>query len=92
MVTASDLVFSGDWSGNFNAFDARTGQKLWSAPTQAGITASPITYEVAGRQYVAIETGWGGDVTGTQAALNRLVPGDYPPVPTGGAVYMFAVE
>jgi alcohol dehydrogenase (cytochrome c) len=47
---------------------------------------------IDGRQYVAIETGWGGDVTGTQAALNRLVPGDYPPVPTGGAVYMFAVE
>ena len=28
MVTASNLVFSGDWSGAFNAFDARTGQSL----------------------------------------------------------------
>ena len=45
-----------------------------------------------GKQYVAIESGWGGDVQGMQAALNRLVPGEYPPVPTGGAVYVFAID
>jgi quinohemoprotein ethanol dehydrogenase len=57
MVTASNLVFSGDWSGYFNAFDAKTGQKLWSAPTQADVVAAPSTYTIGGEQYVAILVG-----------------------------------
>jgi mono/diheme cytochrome c family protein len=57
MVTASDLVFSGDWSGRFSAYDARTGAKLWSAPVQADVVAAPSTYTVAGVQYVALLVG-----------------------------------
>ncbi len=57
MVTASNLVFSGDWDGRFNAFDAKTGQKLWSAPTQADVVAAPSTYTIDGEQYVAILVG-----------------------------------
>jgi len=57
MVTASDLLFSGDWSGQFSAYDARTGAKLWSAPTQANVVAAPSTYVIGGEQYVAILVG-----------------------------------
>jgi PQQ-dependent dehydrogenase (methanol/ethanol family) len=57
MVTASDIVFSGDWSGRFNAFDARTGEKLWSTPTQADVVAAPSTYVIKGVQYVAVLVG-----------------------------------
>jgi alcohol dehydrogenase (cytochrome c)/quinohemoprotein ethanol dehydrogenase len=57
MVTGSDLVFSGDWSGAFNAFDAKTGKKLWSAPTQADVVAAPSTYMIDGEQYVALLVG-----------------------------------
>jgi quinohemoprotein ethanol dehydrogenase len=57
MVTASDIVFSGDWSGHFNAFDAKTGEKIWSAPTQADVVAAPATYTIAGEQYVAVLVG-----------------------------------
>ncbi|HZZ67461.1 MAG TPA: PQQ-dependent dehydrogenase, methanol/ethanol family [Phenylobacterium sp.] len=57
MVTASDIVFSGDWSGQFNAFDARTGKKLWSSPTQADVVAAPSTYVIDGVQYVAVLVG-----------------------------------
>jgi mono/diheme cytochrome c family protein len=57
MVTASDLVFSGDWSGGFSAYDARTGASLWSAPTQANVVAAPSTYTIDGEQYVAILVG-----------------------------------
>ena len=46
--------------GEFAAYRATDGQKLWSAPTQAGVLAAPITYEIDGEQYVAIEVGWGG--------------------------------
>ena len=46
--------------GEFAAYDARTGAKLWSAATGTGMLAPPMTYHVGGEQYVAIEVGWGG--------------------------------
>jgi len=57
LVTASDIVFSGDHSGEFAAYDARTGARLWSAPTQARTVAAPSTYVIDGEQYVAILVG-----------------------------------
>ncbi len=60
LSTASDLVFHGDALGNFGAYDARTGARLWSVATGTGILAPPVTYLVGGEQYVAIEVGWGG--------------------------------
>ncbi len=57
MVTASDIVFRGNWSGEFSAYDARTGEKVWSAPTQANVVAAPSTYTIGGEQYVAVLVG-----------------------------------
>jgi quinohemoprotein ethanol dehydrogenase len=71
MVTASDLVFSGNSSGEFVAYDARTGAKLWSAPTQANVVAAPSTYVIGGEQYVAILVGARGLPKG-QARTNPL--------------------
>jgi alcohol dehydrogenase (cytochrome c) len=56
-VTGGNLVFAGEFDGNFDAFDATTGQKLWHYQMGAGVTASPITYMVNGRQYVAVAAG-----------------------------------
>ena len=58
--TAGNLVFQGTGMGEFVAYRADTGERLWSAETQAGVLAAPISYVVAGEQYVAIEVGWGG--------------------------------
>src|SRR6185295_2029800 len=60
LATAGNLVFQGNSMGEFVAYRATDGQKLWSAPTQAGVLAAPITYEIGDEQYVAIEVGWGG--------------------------------
>ena len=60
LATAGNLVFQGNSMGEFVAYRATNGQKLWSAATQAGVLAAPITYEIDGEQYVAIEVGWGG--------------------------------
>ena len=46
--------------GDLVAYQADNGSRLWSAPARAGVIAAPITYEVGGEQYVAIEVGWGG--------------------------------
>ena len=60
LATAGNVVFQGNSMGEFAAYRATNGQKLWSAQTQAGVLAAPITYEIDGEQYVAIEVGWGG--------------------------------
>jgi quinohemoprotein ethanol dehydrogenase len=60
MTTAGDLVFQGTAGGQFVAYHAATGQKLWSFDAGLGIVAAPITYEVAGIQYVSVLVGYGG--------------------------------
>jgi alcohol dehydrogenase (cytochrome c)/quinohemoprotein ethanol dehydrogenase len=60
LVTAGNLVFEGTASGNFEAYRADNGDKLWSFPAQTGVMAGPVTYEVSGEQYVAVLAGWGG--------------------------------
>jgi alcohol dehydrogenase (cytochrome c) len=47
---------------------------------------------VDGRQYIAVQSGWGVDARAMQARLNRLQPGKYPEVPEGGAIWVFAVK
>jgi alcohol dehydrogenase (cytochrome c) len=64
LSTRGDLVFVGTPDGLFIALDARSGRQLWQFRTGSGIHSNPITYSVAGRQYVAVPTGWGGWIEG----------------------------
>ena len=57
LATAGGLVFYGETGGGFAAVDARTGKTLWHFETGQGWKASPMTYMVHGRQYVAIAGG-----------------------------------
>jgi quinohemoprotein ethanol dehydrogenase len=60
LATAGGLVFQGNSSKEFAAYDAAVGAKLWSTNAQTGIIAAPVTYSVKGVQYVAVMAGWGG--------------------------------
>ena len=60
LATSGDLVFQGNRSGRFVAYDAGTGEELWASDAQTGIVAAPITYSIDGEQYVAVVAGWGG--------------------------------
>jgi alcohol dehydrogenase (cytochrome c) len=57
MATASGLVFFGDDSGSLEAIDARTGKALWHFNMGQDVSASPMSYAIAGKQYVAIAAG-----------------------------------
>ena len=57
LTTATDLLFVGGREGYFQALDARSGDVLWRAVVGGNTLAAPITYEVDGRQYVAIASG-----------------------------------
>jgi len=64
LSTAGNLVFQGNGTGFFSAYDARNGQSLWSSEVGIGIMAPPVTYEIGGEQYVAVLAGIGGSQGG----------------------------
>jgi alcohol dehydrogenase (cytochrome c) len=85
MVTASNLVFTGVMTGEFQALDADTGKILWSFQTPSGIVGQPITWEKDGKQYVTVLSGVGGvyfQFSGDPNLAN---------VPTGVSLWTFAL-
>lgn len=60
LSTAGNLVFQGTADGNLVAYKADDGEKLWAFPTQTGVVAPPMTFEIDGEQYVSVNVGWGG--------------------------------
>jgi alcohol dehydrogenase (cytochrome c) len=57
LATAGKLLFGGDVSGNFVAFDPATGNALWHVNVGQQISNAPETYMVDGRQYVLVAAG-----------------------------------
>ena len=57
LATAGNVVFVATGEGNLIALDARTGAALWHYSTGATIAASPMSYAVDGKQFVAISAG-----------------------------------
>jgi PQQ-dependent dehydrogenase (methanol/ethanol family) len=60
LSTAGDLILQGTSDGRFIAFDAASGEILWSVDTGQGIIAPPITYMIDEEQYIAVQVGYGG--------------------------------
>jgi quinohemoprotein ethanol dehydrogenase len=60
LATGGGLVFQGNVTKEFAAYNSATGAKLWSTNVQTGIIAAPITFSIKGEQYVAVLAGWGG--------------------------------
>ena len=57
MTTAGGLLFFGDDAQSFEAIDATTGKSLWHFNTGQNISASPMTYAVNSKQFVAVAAG-----------------------------------
>ena len=93
LATGGGLVFSGGTQDRlFHAFDATSGKLLWEFPTSSGIVGQPVSFSVDGTQYIAVQAGWGVDARAMQARLNRILPGKFPDVPEGGAIWVFAIK
>jgi len=67
LATAGGLVFLGLLDGTVAAFDDTSLDELWKINVGSGFSAPPMTFEVNGRQYVAIVSG------PSTAAKNKLV-------------------
>jgi alcohol dehydrogenase (cytochrome c) len=85
LVTASNVVFTGVMTGEFQALDADTGKILWSFQTPSGIVGQPVTWTKDGKQYVTVMSGIGG-VYAQRAGDPALVN-----VPTGVTLWTFAL-
>jgi alcohol dehydrogenase (cytochrome c) len=57
LATAGGLVFTGFTDGTFVAYDDTTLEPLWKINVGTGFNAPPMTFEVGGKQYVAILSG-----------------------------------
>ena len=87
LATAGDLVFTGTSDGYVKAFHAETGEQLWSFNTGSGIIAQPTTWELDGKQYIGIASGYGGAVPlwgGDMATLTTQVS-------QGGSFWVFEI-
>ena len=60
LSTAGNLIFQGTSHGQFAAYNAETGEQLWTTEAQTGVVAPPITYSIDGEQYITVVAGWGG--------------------------------
>lgn len=74
MSTGGGLLFGGDVSGRFRAYDQETGNVLWEVNLGAPVNGYPVTYAVDGKQYVAVSTGGSGLAFGL-ARLAGIRPG-----------------
>ena len=63
MATAGNLVFYGTALGEFAAYHAGTGEKLWAFDAGLGIISSPISFAVDGTQYVSLLVGYGASAS-----------------------------
>ena len=94
LTTGGNLLFTGGTPDRmFRAFDATTGDVLWEYPTNSGITAVPSSFSVDGKQYIAVQSGWGVDAERMHGLLKDMLPeGRTQPVPQGGAIWVFALQ
>jgi alcohol dehydrogenase (cytochrome c) len=85
LSTAGGLVVTGSLLGDVQIYDADSGKPLWSFHVGSGVEGQPITYELDGKQYIAITSGNGGVLT---AVVNdpRLAN-----VPRAGTLWVFGL-
>ncbi|MEM9303610.1 MAG: c-type cytochrome, partial [Pseudomonadota bacterium] len=75
LATAGNLVFQGSLIGEFAAYRADSGERLWAFDAQTGVAAAPVSYAVDETQHVAVAAGWGtlmGLVAGEPAEALRM--------------------
>lgn len=92
LTTAGGLVFSGGSADRmFRALDAKTGDLLWQQKLNSGVIGVPTSFEVDGKQYIAVQAGWGIDSVFNQSTVDQFF-GINSNVPQGGVVWVFELK
>ncbi len=88
LSTAGGIAFVGDLDREFKAVDVRNGRILWRTRLATSVQGFPVSFEVDGKQYVAVTTGLGG---GSPRLVPDLLEPEIDPPPRGQALYVFAL-
>jgi alcohol dehydrogenase (cytochrome c) len=88
LSTAGGVAFVGDLDREFKAVDVRNGRVLWRTRLATSVQGFPVSFEVDGRQYVAVTTGLGG---GSPRMVPDLIAPEIDPPARGHALYVFAL-
>jgi len=88
LSTAGGVAFVGDLDRVFKAVDVRNGRILWQTRLATSVQGFPVSFEVDGRQYVAVTTGLGG---GSPRLVPSLIVPEVQPPARGHALYVFAL-
>jgi len=88
LSTAGGLVFVGDLDREFKAIDVRDGRVVWKTRLATSVQGFPISFEVDGKQYVAVTTGLGG---GSPRGVPAVVTPEIRVPNRGHALYVFAL-
>jgi len=88
MSTAGGLVFYGNIDGMLKALNAKTGKLLWEFRVGTGITQSPVTYSVDGKQYIAVVA---GRLKGPPSFFGAIGQKMIEASPEGGILMVFAL-
>ena len=102
------MVAGADHIGELQAWDIDSGKKIWTTnlpsfnwgamlATGGGLLFAGGTNDrkfraFDAKQYIAVESGWGVDPAKMQSRMNLIFPGQYPDVPQGGSIHVFALK
>lgn len=89
LATAGGLVFAGALDRWLTAYDDATGTPLWRIRLNDVPNSNPISYEVDGKQYIAMVVGYGGAQV---ASFPRLTPEIPLPATRSSAVWVFELK
>ncbi len=88
LSTAGGIAFVGDMDRVFRAIDAKTGKVLWETRLGTSVQGFPLTFSIAGRQYIAVTSGLGG---GSPRMVPTVLDPDVHYPSYGNALYVFAL-
>ena len=85
LATAGGVLFNGSMDRYFRAFDQSDGKVLWETRLGSQVFGAPVTFKIAGRQYIAVVAGGGYNNVSTQVRPDLDQPAG------GNMVYVFAL-
>ena len=89
LTTGGGLVFAGDLDRYFNAYDVRTGERVWQRRLGTSVQGFPVSFSAGGEQYIAVSTGLGG---GSPRNVPDLLSPEVRYPRTGNALYVFKLR
>jgi alcohol dehydrogenase (cytochrome c) len=88
LSTAGGVAFVGDYDRSFKAVEVKSGRILWETQLGTTVQGYPVSFSIAGKQYIAVTTGLGG---GSPENMPNVILTEVHRPDNGQALYVFAL-